>query len=358
MKTYKVVLKSVMSNSFPAIKAAQSVDLDVESKSVHELTITADFDAPFNVGLIVGNSGSGKTTLARQIFGEAALKDRLDQSKALIDQFPKSMTYEEIAEVLTGVGLSQVPCWIRPAYTLSNGQKARAEAALAMISDDRIVVIDEWTSVVDRTVGKIMSNCVQKFARKHNKKIVLLACHYDIIDWLQPDFLVDCTTQSYIDRRLLPRQREEQIKFEIAECGRAAWKDFSKYHYLSSKLPGGNLFLYGLFYEGKQIGFQCFANYVPGKFQMFHSNRLVIHPDYCGLGLGPRMADITSQMMKNKGYKVMAKFSSVPMFKSRSKNKLWKLRDTGYMTPPAKHDLKRIATQRNKVRWWSFEFIG
>lgn len=357
MQNYRVRLQSEMSTSFIATKAANSVDLDIEKKSIHELEISADMKTPFNVGLIVGNSGSGKTTLARQVFGEAALKERLDMSKAVIDQFPSTMTYEEVSGILSSVGLTSVPCWIRPAYTLSNGQRARAEAALAMISTDDVVVIDEWTSVVDRTVGKIMSNCVQKFARKYNKKVVLLACHYDIIDWLQPDFVIDCTTQTYTDRRSLPRLREERIEFEIAECGRAAWKDFSKYHYLSEKLPGGTIHTFGLFIESKQIGFQCFANYVPGRFELWHFNRLVIHPDYCGLGLGQMFLDETCKLMKEKG-KILGKFSSISVYKNCKRNPKWKLRDTGWQTIFSGSKTGRIAAARNKVRWWSFEFIG
>lgn len=200
MKQYDVVLVSQASDSFRCQKAANSMDLDLAKKLVHELHIEADLEAPYNVGLIVGASGSGKTTLAKQIFNDC-FKDVLDKSLPVIDQFPEAMTYEECAHALGGAGLSAVTCWIRPAGTLSNGQQARAEIALRLASTDDFIVIDEFTSVVDRTVAKAMAHTVQKIARRSGKKVILLSCHYDVIEWLNPCWIIDCNRSEYIDRR-------------------------------------------------------------------------------------------------------------------------------------------------------------
>lgn len=209
MQTYYVILKSDISKTFRCQRAANSLDIDTEKKSIHELKISADLESPFNIGLILGASGSGKTTLAHKIFGDDCFKINLDSEKPIIDQFPENLSYDECANILSGIGLTSVPCWIRPVKTLSNGQKARAEAAYMMINSSNINILDEWTSVVDRTIAKVMSHCVQKFARKNQKKIILLSCHYDVIDWLNPDWIIDCNDGSYIDRRLLRPTRTE-----------------------------------------------------------------------------------------------------------------------------------------------------
>ena len=176
MQNYELTLTSPIATSFRAIKAANSLDIDAKKKSIHHFKVKADIDTSYNVGLIVGASGSGKTTLAKHIWSDACFVQILDLSKPIIEQFPQEMSYDECAGMLCGVGLTSVPCWIRPAYTLSNGQKARAECALQMARNDQeIIVIDEWTSVVDRTVAKVMSHCIQKHARKTNKRIVLLS---------------------------------------------------------------------------------------------------------------------------------------------------------------------------------------
>lgn len=200
MTSFDVVLHSQPSDSFRCMKAANSMDLDLTKKLTHSLHIEADIDTPFNVGLIVGASGSGKTTLARQMFGDC-FRDVLDKAKPVIEQFPQSMTFDDCASALGGAGLAAVTCWIRPAATLSNGQQARAEIALRLASDDEIIVIDEFTSVVDRTVAKAMAHTVQKIARRSGKKVVLLSCHYDVIEWLNPCWVIDCNKAEYTDRR-------------------------------------------------------------------------------------------------------------------------------------------------------------
>jgi len=263
MQNYELTLSSPVATSFRAVKAANSLDIDAEKKSIHHFNVKADIDTPYNIGLIVGASGSGKTTFAKHVWTDECFKQILDLSKPIIEQFPEEMSYDECAGMLCGVGLTSVPCWIRPAYTLSNGQKARAECALQMArKDQEIIVIDEWTSVVDRTVAKVMSHCIQKHARKTNKKIVLLSCHYDVIDWLNPDWVIDANKQEYVNRRLLRQnfQRTEQLEFKIYETDRRSWPYFSQYHYLSENLAGGKQYFYGLWDGLNQIGFLAFSN--------------------------------------------------------------------------------------------------
>ncbi len=110
---------------------------------------------------------------------------------------------------------------------------------------------------------------------------------------------------------------------------------FAKYHYLSERLPAGRIECFGLFNGDDQIGFECFANYVPyrksqrGRERMkMHSNRCVIHPDYVGLGIGLRFINECSRVMWDDGYSVWAKLSVQPLVRARAKQKdLWALRE-------------------------------
>jgi ABC-type ATPase with predicted acetyltransferase domain len=367
MQNFVVQLSSPPPSGFRSIKAAQSVDLDINQKLTHRMAVSADVESAFNVGLIIGASGSGKTTLAKEIYGVECFDVLLDPSKPVIEQFDSIMNYNDCVNALTGIGLSQVACWIKPAGSLSNGQKARAEAALQMCSGKKHIVIDEFTSVVDRNVAKAMSHCIQRFARKFDKQIVLISCHYDVFEWLNPDWVIDCNKETYSNRRLerLGFERNEKINFEIAECERNTWHRFSKYHYLSDKLPGGHIETFGVYLNGQQIGFQCFSNYVPhrkGTKRIMHSNRTVIHPDYVGFGLGMKVIDVTSFEMKRRGYDVQAKFSSAPVFNSMSKNPYWKLASisnntqSGQKKPGEK--MVRKAGFRVATRTYSFKFVG
>jgi ABC-type Mn2+/Zn2+ transport system ATPase subunit/GNAT superfamily N-acetyltransferase len=360
VQTYNLVLKSDVSSSFRCQKAANSLDIDTNKKSVHEINITADLNSPFNIGLVVGSSGSGKTTLMKSIYGDDCFDQILDNSKPIIDQFDESMSYEDCVHALMGVGLTSVPCWIRPVYTLSNGQRARAECALQMTSKKEFVLIDEWTSVVDRNSAKVMSHCIQKYARKSGKRIILCSCHYDIIDWINPDFVIDCNTQTYTNYRSMvdTQKRVDRLRLDIKQCDRRTWKNFSKYHYLSDKLPGGKLFTFGLYDGSNQIGFQCFCIYNPSMQNVMFSNRTVIHPDYAGLGLGIRLINETSKLVKSYGYKVRAKFSSEPVYRSMIKDTNWKFDGCEFKKKEGKSNLEGAASQRSKVITYKFKYIG
>jgi ABC-type ATPase with predicted acetyltransferase domain len=214
VQSYRVELECLAPRTYRTQRAADSVNLNIEEKSRHLLEVAADFDSPFNVGVVVGSSGSGKTTLAKSVWGDDCARDILDPARPVIDQFPEEMAYDECVEALTGVGLTSIPCWIRPAYTLSNGQRARAEAALKCAIGARaggVVVLDEWTSVVDRTVAQVMSARISKYFRSAGKRIVLLTPHYDVISWLEPDWIVDCNTQTYEKKKTTSDQSSPSI---------------------------------------------------------------------------------------------------------------------------------------------------
>jgi ABC-type multidrug transport system ATPase subunit len=366
MQTYNVTLQSPVAKSYRCKRAADSLDIDVEKKAIHRLSVNADIDTSYNIGLIIGASGSGKTTLAKTIFGDDCFKSVLDETKPIIEQFPEDYDYETCAKILSGVGLTQVPCWIRPVYTLSNGQKARAEAALLMCKNG-LSVIDEWTSVVDRTVAKVMSHCVQKHARAEQKRIVLLSCHYDVIDWLNPDWVIDCNKGEYVDRRSVwqSHRRSEQLQFTVRETDKNTWRYFSRYHYLSESLPGGHVRYFGLFQGQDQIGFICYANYVPFRQvqrlrkekMIMHANRIVVHPDYAGIGLGILMTNETAKYMSSQNFRVMCKFSSVPVYKAMTKSPDWRLisldRQLGVK---AGGNMKRKSGFRENIKTYTFEY--
>lgn len=376
MKNYKVLLNCEIPDTFMCKMAANSLDIDTNEKSKHVFEINADIETDYNIGLIVGASGSGKTTLAKYMFGDKCFKEYLDLSEPVIEQFPKNMNYEERSKILSSVGLSSVPCWIRPAYTLSNGQRSRAEAALLIANEPDVAIIDEWTSVVDRTVAKIMSHSIQKSARKYKKKIVLLSCHYDVAEWLQPDWIIDCNTQEYHEHRRSLRQRKEKLQFQIRRCGRKSWGYFSKYHYLNHNLPGGKNYFYGLFDNDVQIGFMALSNYIPTRKKsrpVFHSNRVVIHPDYVGLGLGIRFInEVCKNFVKKTNFEVRATFSSIPLYKARIKDKQnWVLTKKEQVIGKAKsqkmkvkdsYTVGRLKTNRDSfrsnVKIFTFKFIG
>jgi ABC-type ATPase with predicted acetyltransferase domain len=113
----------------------------------------------FNVGVIYGGSGSGKTSILKKYFNKEIDKSYFDKDKALISNFDW-LSPEDATQLLSSMGLSSVPTWLRPFHVLSNGEQYRANLAyiVGRATQQDVILIDEYTSVVDRDVAKAMSN--------------------------------------------------------------------------------------------------------------------------------------------------------------------------------------------------------
>ena len=66
----------------------------------------------------------------------------------------------------------------------------RVDLARALLEKDE-VCFDEFTSVVDRQVAKTACIAINKAVKATAKRFVAVSCHYDILDWLQPDWIFD-----------------------------------------------------------------------------------------------------------------------------------------------------------------------
>lgn len=151
-------------------------------------------DEGWQIGLIVGASGSGKTSIGSQIWekGIINLSKGWNPDLPIIEDIAPDSDMNVVTSALSAVGLGDVPAWLRPFKVLSNGEQFRAGLARLICDAPDKVVVDEFTSVVDRQIAKIGASAFAKAWRKNKgKQIVLLSCHYDIIEWLQPDWVYD-----------------------------------------------------------------------------------------------------------------------------------------------------------------------
>ena len=151
----------------------------------------------WQIGLIVGPSGSGKTSIGSKIWdnGIINLSHGWNAELPIIEDISPNSEMNVVTSALSAVGLGDVPAWLRPYKVLSNGEQFRAGLARLICDAPDKVVVDEFTSVVDRQIAKIGASAFAKSWRKNKgKQIVLLSCHYDIIEWLQPDWVYDTRT--------------------------------------------------------------------------------------------------------------------------------------------------------------------
>ena len=314
----------------------------------------------YNIGLIVGSSGSGKSTLLKH-FGEP--EDICwDSTKSIASHFD---TPQEAIDKLSAVGLNSIPSWTKPFNVLSNGEAFRAILARTLKDG---AVIDEFTSVVDRNVAKACSVSISKYIKnKGIKGVVFASCHKDIIEWLEPDWVYYTDTKELITRGLV---RRPNINLCIHQTNHRAWQLFEKHHYLNNSLNKASR-CYVATWNGEPVAFS--ANlFLPGKtpplYQgdtrgKFRESRLVVLPDYQGMGIGTRMSNAIGELFLDMGYRYFSKTAHIRMGEYRQKSPLWRptstnLKDRSKSQKKSKKEMWHHLSLDTKRICYSHEYIG
>jgi len=301
---------------------------DIQNKEETSITIPMNFaeckSFDWNIGVIYGGSGTGKTTLLKE-FGNLSI-DNFDDKKPLISNFdwlePKEATL-----LLSAMGLASVPTWLRPYGLLSNGEQYRAALAykVGKAKEGEVVLIDEFTSVVDRDVAKAMSNALQKYIRRTNKKIILASCHFDIMEWLLPDWTYS-PLKGRVEKHDYRRQSRPQIELQIFRCRYETWNIFKQHHYLTQDLnKAAKSFVFLM--NDKPVAFIAILPLPSGTLQnAFRVSRLVVLPDFQGLGVGLKILTYIASLYKKDNKKLYIKTSNPSLFKGMEYNKInWEL---------------------------------
>lgn len=338
---------------------------DVPPKDMGRIAWKGDLpidDMPWQVGLIVGPSGSGKTTISTKLFGDDHLKPLSWGAAAVIDDFDPDISIEQIAKVCQSVGFNTIPAWLRPYSVLSTGEKFRVEMARRLIEGQELIIMDEFTSVVDRQVAKIGAHAVQKYVRKNAKRFIAVTCHYDIEDWLQPDWVLDVASMQFRPRGAL--QRRPEIKVEIKRVKYDQWRIFAPYHYLTAELHKAAA-CYGAFVDGRIVSFCGLLkrpNFNKKGQDIIGVSRYVTLPDWQGIGFGPSMIKIICQAYKALGWRVRIYPAHPALIHAMANRGYWRLiKKPGLMSKVNKQNVvkRSHASMRTVSRPGAvFEYCG
>jgi ABC-type ATPase with predicted acetyltransferase domain len=208
---------------------------------------------PWQVGIIVGSSGSGKTSIAKRIVycpscGFVTMRDEsvdvflcskcldkgvevrmesgyikgFDYSQpCFLNDFPENLPNPEIEKALSSTGFSEPPSWLKSYSVLSQGQKMRVDIARALLLDKPLIVFDEFTSVVDREVAKVGALAISRAVRRTKKQFIAVTCHFDVIDWLEPDWVVNADTMDVVKKNDPTQQLSSRFIVAVYPCGRS-----------------------------------------------------------------------------------------------------------------------------------------
>ncbi len=134
MPTVDVVVSCPIFDSFRVQQVAGLFDLPAAEKGQERFSAEIpDLEADWRIGLVLGPSGSGKSTIAKRLFGDCLYGGAAwPEDRALVDCLG-DRPIKEIIGILTAVGLSSPPSWIKPYHVLSCGERFRCDFARAIL---------------------------------------------------------------------------------------------------------------------------------------------------------------------------------------------------------------------------------
>ena len=258
-------------------------------------------DSEWRIGVVVGPSGSGKTTIGRTLWGGEAFyePDGWPGDAPVVDAIAPGGDFNEVTGALAAVGLGDVPSWLRPYHVLSNGERFRADLARIVAERPDRVVVDEFTSVVDRQIARVGAGAFAKSWRRGTGQAVLLSCHYDILDWLQPDWVFDTRDGEFTRGWDHPRPR---IDVEVRTGGWSLWPLFEPHHYLKAGPMAGAVTYVG-FVDGEPVIHLGVASANVGSRVEARACRMVVMPEWQGAGIGMRFLNhVCARYMAGDGH--------------------------------------------------------
>ena len=390
-----------IADSFRVRQVAGLFDIAITKNSVQQFCAEIPAESePWKIGLIVGPSGSGKTHIARSAFA-GSLRPPVwpliwPADRAIVDCLDGDI--HQITRMLTAVGFASPPAWLRPYGTLSGGEQFRADLArmlLAATDPDIPVVMDEFTSLVDRTAARVGAAAVAGAIRAGSirRRFVAVSCHYDVLDWLCPDWCLDMASgqltrfhaadmpqaacqpaagtvapdlprvhQPRRTRGLLCRPR---IRISVHRCNADVWNLFKRHHYLSQSLPAAIRCYAGLLTAGsglndtnaspKPVAFAAVAP-VAGFRGYWRFSRVVVLPDFQGIGIGSAFRDTVAAIEAPAVRRLSLVTSHPGMIRSLHASRCWRTTAIGICRPA--HAGRRRTRPYGSRRICSFVWVG
>jgi ABC-type lipoprotein export system ATPase subunit len=294
-----------------AVSEAFGVGVD----DTKEFTIFDNVDLKYNSNdliYVTGDSGSGKSTFLKLFNAELQGKEKkcanfseiqADNDEVVINSVGASQ--EEAMSLLSVVGLSEAFVMLRKYKELSEGQKYRYKLAKMIAANADALFIDEFGATLDREMAKVLAFCIQKWARRNKKMVVVATTHKDLIDDVNPNIVIDKkfgqTTQvKYFSGCSQQFSLVKDMRIESAS--KDDYEYLKGFHYLQGN-PAAVKNRFKLTYQGETIGVivytmsfralhyrnQLFPEYKNNiqkvNSEILRISRVIIHPKFRGIGL-------------------------------------------------------------------------
>ena len=301
--------------------------------------------AEWSVGAIVGESGSGKTTIARELaarLGGAVIESK-DADGNLREPFEwvrgkaicshTQLPIRDWTGLLSRVGFSSPPAWCRPYQVLSNGQQFRCNLARAIAElGEQPIFFDEFASLVHDQVAQVASAAVAKAVRAMKRRFVAVTWRTDILDSLEPDWVLFVGSDQTVRLELNTPSREgvrrwarKPLALRIRRVSaETAWPVFKGHHYLSGNLHRAAKCFVG--FVGDQPAVMTAVLQFPHPTSpSWREHRTVCLPDFQGVGIGNRMSECIASLFVATGKPFTSTTSHPAMIAHRRRSPLWQI---------------------------------
>jgi len=127
------------------------------------------------------------------------------------------------------------------------------------------------------------------------------------MEWLMPDWTCSPQKGGALERGEWLRQGRPQIKLQVSRVESNTWDFFKKHHYLTEKVNKSCQFL--LFeWNNKPVAMCCVLN-TPrkGMGEAMAISRIVVLPDFQGMGIGYKLCSFVGGIYKNRGNRLFIK---------------------------------------------------
>jgi ABC-type arginine transport system ATPase subunit len=312
-------------------------------------------EKPWHLGLICGPSGCGKSTIARALWPQETARGAAftwPADRAVIDGFPADQSIKDITGLLSSVGFSSPPAWLRPFHVLSTGQQFRVTLARLLAESPGLAVLDEYSSVVDRTVAQVGSAALAKTVRQRGQRFVAVTCHADVEDWLQPDWVYRPESNTFTWRLL---RRRPAIELRVCRCRPAAWELFRAHHYLSHSLSNGAVCFLAT-WRGRPVCFSAWVNALTRRGGR-REHRTVTLPDFQGVGIGLAVSSFVASLWKGLGLRATSTTTHPAFIAARKRSPLWRLCRAPSLSAAAREKNSRVRHAAARLTA-GFEYVG
>lgn len=136
------------------------------------------------------------------------------------------------------------------------------------------------------------------------------------------------------------------------------WRVFREHHYLTKDFNKG-AFVYLITLDNKVIGFNSILNQPSGTTKFaFRTHRLVVLPDYQGLGIGTKFEEFLGDYLLSQGEKLYLRTTHLRLGRHCNNSKEWVATSQNLIVRKSNNNPTKYKTVDCSRKAYAFEYVG